>query len=91
MALQSVDVVILPDGRMDRKNAALYLGLSVKTLAMHASRGTGPTFIKRGRVFYFRHDLDDWLNDIPHQRGGGAAGGRRARLSKPSPNRPTAR
>jgi hypothetical protein len=80
MALQSVNVVILPDGRMDRKNAALYLGLSVKTLAMHASRGTGPTFIKRGRVFYFRHD--DWLKDIPHQRGGGAAGGLRARLSK---------
>ena len=56
------EVTVLPDGRMDRKNAAQYLGLAVKTLAMHASRGTGPRFIKRGRVFYFREDLDAWLN-----------------------------
>jgi hypothetical protein len=72
MNFRSVDVVILPDGRMNRKNAALYLGLSVKTLAMHASRGTGPTSIKRGRVFYFRDDLDAWLKgpqDAPHRRG----------------------
>jgi hypothetical protein len=55
-------ITILPDGRMNRKNAAQYLGLAVKTLAMHASRGTGPRFIKRGRVFYFREDLDAWLN-----------------------------
>jgi hypothetical protein len=63
MSIQPIDVVILPDGRMDRKNAARYLGLSVKTLAMHGSRGTGPKFIKRGRVFYFREDLDQWLRD----------------------------
>ena len=56
--IRAVDVVILPDGRMDRKNAALYLGLSVKTLATHAGKGTGPRFIKRGRVFYFQSDLD---------------------------------
>jgi hypothetical protein len=63
MNIQAVEVMILPDGRMDRKNAARYLGLSVKTLAMHATRGTGPRFIKRGRVFYFRADLDQWLWD----------------------------
>ena len=56
-------VIILPDGRMDRRNAARYLGLAEKTLAMHASRGTGPKFVKRGRVFYFKHDLDKWLQD----------------------------
>jgi Helix-turn-helix domain len=61
MSFQPVNVVILPDGRMNRKNAAKYLGLAEKTLAMHASRGTGPAFIKRGRVFYFRDDLDAWL------------------------------
>jgi hypothetical protein len=55
-------LVILPDGRMNRRSAAIYLGLSEKTLAMHASRGTGPKFVKRGRVFYYREDLDDWLN-----------------------------
>jgi hypothetical protein len=65
MSLHAVDVVILPDGRMNRKNAARYLGLSVKTLAMHASRGTGPRFIKRGRVFYFREWLDEWVMEGP--------------------------
>jgi hypothetical protein len=73
MTLHPIEVVILPDGRMDRKNAALYLGLAVKTLAMHATRGTGPSFIKRGRVFYFRDDLDNWLRDPP------SGGSRRSR------------
>lgn len=54
-------VVVLPDGRMDRKNAALYIGLSVKTLAIKASMGNGPKFIKRGRVWYYKEDLDAWL------------------------------
>jgi predicted DNA-binding transcriptional regulator AlpA len=63
--IRAVDVVILPDGRMDRKNAALYLGLSVKTLATHAVKGTGPRSIKRGRVFYFKSDLDEWLQEDP--------------------------
>lgn len=56
-----VEVLLLPDGRMDVKNAATYLGLSVKTLAMMRCQGTGPKFVKRGRVFYYREDLDDWL------------------------------
>lgn len=30
--VQTADVVMLPDGRMDPKNAATYCGLSVKTL-----------------------------------------------------------
>ena len=57
------EVVILPDGRMDAKNAAAYLGLSVKTLAMQRCAGKGPPFVKRGRIFYFLHDLDEWLQD----------------------------
>ena len=60
-SIKSLEVFVYPDGRMDRKNAAIYLGLAVKTLAMHASRGTGPTYVKRGRVFYYRADLDAWL------------------------------
>jgi hypothetical protein len=65
--IRQVSVQVLPDGRMDRRNAAKYLGLSVKTLAMHACRRTGPNFVKRGRVFYFREDLDHWLkqSDAP--------------------------
>ena len=56
-------VIILPDGRLNTRNAAAYLGLSEKTLAMFRTEGTGPQFIKKGRVFYFREDLDGWLNE----------------------------
>jgi hypothetical protein len=58
-----LEVVVLPDGRMDAKNSAAYLGLSVKTLAMMRCAGTGPKFVKRGRVFYFKRDLDEWLRE----------------------------
>lgn len=54
-------VAVLPDGRMDTKNAARYLGLKEKTLAMMRSAGEGPGFVKRGRVFYFKEDLDVWI------------------------------
>ena len=47
------EVSIFPDGRVDVNNAAAYVGLSVKTLAMKRSKGVGPKFIKRGRVFYW--------------------------------------
>lgn len=57
------DVLIFPDGRMDAKNAASYVGLSEKTLAMKRCKGIGPKYVKRGRVFYFREDLDQWLNE----------------------------
>jgi hypothetical protein len=60
---KAVEVTVLPDGRMDAKNAASYLGLSPKTLAMMRCEGTGPKFVKRGRVFYFKHDLDAWIAD----------------------------
>jgi hypothetical protein len=55
---------------------------------MHASRGTGPNFIKSGRVFYFRADLDDWLQRAPDSRPsrrGVSFGPQRAKiLPKPS-------
>jgi predicted DNA-binding transcriptional regulator AlpA len=54
-----------PDGRLDRANAARYTGFSIKTLAMHATAGTGPKFQKiGGRVFYRRADLDAWLSSF---------------------------
>jgi hypothetical protein len=71
--VSEIAVTILPDGRMDRKNAALYCGLSEKTLAMHACRGTGPDFVKRGKVFYFREDVDRWFSE--GQPGGIALSG----------------
>jgi len=57
-------IEILPDGRMDTKNAAGYLGLSVQTLAIKRCDGTGPKFVKRGRIFYYREDLDRWLRSM---------------------------
>lgn len=62
-AVEVEKVLILPDGRMDTKNAARYLGLSEKTLAMMRSAGTGPVYVKRGRVFYYKEDLDVWLRE----------------------------
>jgi len=49
--MTTATVAVLPDGRMDTKNAARYAGLAVKTLAMMRCEGTGPRFVKRGRVF----------------------------------------
>lgn len=60
--IESIPVMMFPDGRMDGKNAACYLGLKEKTLAMMRGNGTGPKFIKRGRIFYFKEDLDNWIN-----------------------------
>jgi len=56
-----ITLQILPDGRMDAKNAARYLGCSPKTLAHMRCSGKGTSFLKPGRIFNFRADLDDWL------------------------------
>jgi hypothetical protein len=61
--IEMIAVKMFPDGRMDTRNTALYLGLEEKTLAMKRSDGTGPSFIKRGRIFYFKEDLDAWINE----------------------------
>lgn len=57
---------IMPDGRLDAKNASFYTGLSVKTLAQFRCQGgnKGPRFLKPtgGKVFYYKDDLDAWLN-----------------------------
>src|SRR5260370_18660066 len=58
------NIGMLADGRMDTKTAAIYVGLSVQTLAIKRSNGTGPKFVKRGRVFYYREDLDEWLRSM---------------------------
>ena len=58
---ESIEVSIFPDGRMDVPNTSDYLGLSQKTLAMMRCDASGPKYIKRGRIFYFKEDLDEWL------------------------------
>ena len=52
---------IYPDGRVVAHDAARYLGISGRTLANMRSLGTGPRFVKRGKIFYFIRDLDTWL------------------------------
>ena len=57
--VQTVHIRMLPNGRMDRKNAAKYLGRKPKTLAMWALAGKGPPVHKHmGRCFYYRDELD---------------------------------
>jgi hypothetical protein len=53
--IERVKIVVYPDGRLDSENAARFLGFSPKTLAMMRTAGTGPKFVKRGRVFYSKH------------------------------------
>lgn len=62
ISTKTKEVVMYPDGRMDTRNTATYTGLSEKTLAMMRCNGNGPKFVKRGRVFYFKDDVDLWLN-----------------------------
>ena len=73
---------ILPDGRMDAKNAARYLGCSPKTLAHMRCSGKGPPFLKPGRIFYFLEDLDAWL--AGHGRRRSTALGAAAQTTQPA-------
>ncbi len=62
VALRRVDVTVLPDGRMDRKNAALYLGIAPQTLANLAVKGRGPHYVRiGGRAFYYHSELDAFI------------------------------
>ena len=61
MGTDEIKIQIFPDGRLDVPNAASYLGLKVKTLAMMRCKGTGPKYIKRGKIFYYQDDLNEWI------------------------------
>jgi hypothetical protein len=69
-AIQTIKVQVLPDGRMDCKNAARYYGASEKTMATWRTQGKGPRFVKiGGRVFYFKDDLDVSVAEARGARG----------------------
>jgi len=56
------DIRIFPDGRMDTNNAAAYVGVTPKSMAIMRSLGNGPAFFKLGKkCFYQREDLDAWI------------------------------
>jgi hypothetical protein len=71
--VKMVRVVAFPDGRLNTDNAARFLGLSTKTLAIMRSNGTGPRFVKRGRVFYFLDDLQSWVAESRRVRSSAQA------------------
>ena len=59
---ERVRVRVLPDGRMDRRNSAVYLGVEAKTLAQWAWEKRGPRMVHvGGRVFYYQCDLDAFI------------------------------
>ena len=61
-AVELVTVRVLPDGRMTRADAARYLGLKPKTLAMWAMENKGPRPVRVGsRCFYYQHQLDAFV------------------------------
>ncbi len=61
-AVETVRVRILPDGRMSREDAARYLGVKSKTLAMWLLAGKGPESVKvGGRRFYYKNTLDAFI------------------------------
>lgn len=61
--VEQVRVRVLPDGRMDRQNAAKYLGRAVKTVAMWDLED--PTKLGGvkvgGRRFYYKDRLDAFI------------------------------
>lgn len=61
MAIHTTDIAMLPDGRMDAVNAAKYCGLSPHTLAAMRKRGAGPLYVKLGKIYYYKDDLDAWI------------------------------
>lgn len=48
---------------MNTASAAAYLQISQKTLANYRSRGIGPVIVKKGRIFYFKEELDEWMTE----------------------------
>lgn len=59
-----VKIIVTPDGRLSRRDAASYLGLSTKTLANWHTRGIGPRcFRVGGRCFYRLNDLMGFVAD----------------------------
>ena len=62
LVADEIRVRILPDGRLARRDAAAYLGVAEKTLAMWQLDGKGPpSVLVGGRRFYFKDGLDAFI------------------------------
>jgi hypothetical protein len=95
MSAQELSVTL--DGRMPAEDAATYLDLKPKTLAMFRVYGSGPPFVKTGRISYFKSDLDDWIKarrvtstaELEAKKSTGEVA--RARIPRPNNRRSDAR
>ena len=55
-------IAITPPAKLNRHDAAEYLGVTYATLATWACLGKGPKFIKLGgKVVYLQKHLDEYL------------------------------
>jgi hypothetical protein len=53
---------VLADGRIDRANAAKYLGRSAQTLRIWSVNGKGPpSYTVGGRAYYYFTDLEAYV------------------------------
>jgi predicted DNA-binding transcriptional regulator AlpA len=56
--MEKVNIHITPDGRVSRRDAAAFLGMTAKTLSNWMQKGFGPQSVRvGGRRFY-------WLSDF---------------------------
>lgn len=61
--VEHVKVIILPDDKIDRKNAARALNRAPKTLAEWRSKGIGPrSLMIGGRCFYRWSEIQAFMN-----------------------------
>lgn len=61
MSIETTSIKMLPDGRMTLSEAAKYIGIEPPTLRALKNKGKGPAYIKIGKVYYFKDDIDSWL------------------------------
>lgn len=63
-------VRVLPDGRVTRSDAAVFLGYTPKTLAEYSRLGKGPRPRRvGGRIFYFLRDLEAFRDTGAREAG----------------------
>ena len=60
--IDRVRIRVLPDGRVTRRDSAIYLGVSQKTLAQWQTQGKGPaSILVGGRRFSYIEELDRYI------------------------------
>ena len=70
IVIDQLHITVLPDGRMSRKNAALYLGVTPATLAKWFLLKKGPASkLMSGLRFYYRADLDAFIQGTAPEGG----------------------